>query len=118
MILRALGGFGAALAITVAVEAAAGWLLGLRTGRNQLIVLLINVITNPLMNLAITLAAALGIHLVKAPWDPALLGLEAVVIAAEAALLARACALPARRAIGISFALNIASWLAGALILW
>lgn len=118
MIPQALAGFAAALLLTIVVEAAAAWLLGLRTGQAQLILLLINVITNPLLNLALTLANALGLFTVVSPYDPVLLVLEAIVIATETLLLVQAVKLPRNQALLITLVANTASWLAGALLLW
>ena len=42
------------LALTVAIEAAFAFVSGVRTRRGQLVVLLANLITNPLMNCALT----------------------------------------------------------------
>ena len=46
-----------ALALTVVIEAALALLLGVRTVRGQLIVLLMNVITNPILNAILTVVS-------------------------------------------------------------
>jgi hypothetical protein len=116
--LSALGSLGAALLLTVATEAAVGWLLGLRTRRAQLLLLLINTVTNPLLNLLLGSLAFFGIILVRSPFDPLVIALECVVIAAEAALLRATLRLPIGRSALVSALTNGASWLLGVLILW
>jgi hypothetical protein len=118
MIFNALWALASALLLTIAVEAAVGWLLGLRTFRGQLVLLLINIITNPLLNLAIQTLAHFGIYAMKSPFDPLLIGFECAVIAAEAALLKAALGKTTGRAVALSVAVNLSSWVAGALILW
>lgn len=114
----AILGLFTALALTIAVEAAAGWLLGLRDRHSQVVLLLINVITNPALNLLLAALAYFHIHIVASPFDPALLLMEAVVIVAEAALLRLTLRLSLLRSAAVSAAANAASWLAGALLLW
>jgi hypothetical protein len=118
MILATLWSLASALLLTIAVEAAVGWLLGLRAFHGQLVLLLINVITNPLLNLAIQTLAYFGLYAVKSPFDHLLIGFECVVIVAEAALLKVALGKTAGGAVALSVILNLSSWLAGALILW
>lgn len=114
----ALWGFCAALAITVAVEAAIAWLFGLRTLRKQLILALINVITNLTLNLLINMLAYLNIHAIVSPFDPALIAFELVIVSIEALMLLQALGLPGKNAFLLSLAANAASFLAGVLILW
>lgn len=118
MVLQALWSFASALLLTIAVEAPVAFLLGLRTWHEQAILLLINVITNPLLNLLINALAFSGAYVVKSPFDAVLITLEIIVIAAEALLLKTALRRSLARAAVISLAANTASWLAGALILW
>ena len=68
----ALVGFGEALVMTIVIEAPVAWLAGLRTRHDQLVLLLINCITNPLLNLLLAFLAALQIHRIAAPFDPPL----------------------------------------------
>jgi hypothetical protein len=118
MIFNVIWGLVSALLLTIAVEAPVGWLLGLRTWRGQLVLLLANVITNPLLNLIINMLATFGAYTVKSPFDPLLIALECAVVAVEALLLKVAAGKTAGRAIVISIAANASSWLAGALLLW
>lgn len=115
---EALLSLGRALLLTVAVEAPVAWLCGLRSWRGQGVLLLVNVITNPLLNLTLALAAMAGLHTVRSPFDAALIALECVVVMSEALMLKAALALPTRKAFLISLAANAASYLAGALLLW
>ena len=118
MIFNVLWCLGAALLLTIVVEAPVGWLLGLRTCRGQLVLLLINVITNPLLNLLINALAYFGAYTVKSPFDPLLIVLECAVVAIEAILLKVALGKTAGRAAALSIAANASSWLIGALLLW
>jgi len=118
MIFNVIWGLVAALLLTIVVEAPVGWLLGLRTWHGQLVLLLINVITNPLLNLLINALAYFGAYTVKSPFDPLLIGLECAVIVLEAMLLKVALGKTAGRAAALSIAVNASSWLAGALLLW
>jgi hypothetical protein len=116
--LQVAWGFGSALLLTILIEALVAWLLGLRTGRGQLILLLVNVITNPLLNLIMAGLAFFAVYTIQSPYDPLLIALEVLVVAAEALMLRAALGLSTGKAIMLSTAVNTASWLAGALILW
>lgn len=118
MVLQALWGFASALLLTVAVEAPVSWLLGLRTWREQAVLALVNAVTNPALNLVLTMLAYFGAYTVKSPFDPLLAALEAAVIAVEAGIIRAALGRSLARSAAISAAANAASWLAGALILW
>jgi hypothetical protein len=113
----ALLGLAETLLLTVFVESGVGWLFGLRAWRPQGMLLLVNVITNPLLNLIIKALAAAGLHAVRSPFDPLVAALELIVAAAEAAMLRALLGLKPGRAIALSAAANAASWLAGALLL-
>lgn len=110
--------FGEALLLTVAVEAAVAWLLGLRSWKEQVVLLLVNVITNPSLNLLVNALAFFGVYAVRSPYDPMLLLMEAAVVVGEAATLRLALKKSPARCLLISLAANLASWLTGALILW
>jgi hypothetical protein len=114
--MRALAGLGGALLVTVAAEAGVGWLLGLRTRRAQFVLLLVNAVTNPLLNITVEALAHFGVYSMKSPVDPFLILLECAVVAAEALLLKAALGCSPGRAASVSVACNAASWLAGALI--
>lgn len=113
-----LWGFCAALAITVAVEAATAWLFGLRTWRKQLVLALINVITNLPLNLLINILAFFNIHTVMSPFDPLLIVFELIIVSIEALMLHRVLNLPGKNMVLLSLAANTASFIAGVLILW
>jgi hypothetical protein len=113
----ALLGAGAALLLTALVEAGVGFLFGLRAWRPQAMLLLVNVITNPLLNLLLKALAVTGAYSVRSPLDPLVAALELIVVAAEAAMLAALLGLRPGRALALSAAANAASWLAGFLLL-
>jgi hypothetical protein len=114
----ALQAMGLALLLTAGVEAAVGWLLGLRQWRSQGVLLCINLLTNPLLNLLTAALAYSGAYRIASPFDPLLIALEAGVIAAEAMLLKAALGISTDRAALLSILANTASWLAGAWLFW
>jgi hypothetical protein len=115
---EALLSLGRALLLTVAVEAPAAWLCGLRSWRGQGVLLLVNIITNPTLNLILAALELTGAHAVRSPFDPALMALECVVVIAEALMLKAALTLPPKKAFLIALAANAASYLAGVVALW
>lgn len=102
-----------ALLITLAAEEAAAWLLGLRSRRAAAVVALMNVMTNPVVAFAAALARKL---LPPGPRLALLAGLELGAFAAEALVLHKVLDLPWRRALALSAALNLSSYLMGELI--
>jgi hypothetical protein len=78
--LETIGLFVSALALTIVIETGLAWLLGLRTKRALTTVLLINVVTNPLVNYL--LAVNRYFELIKTEWA-LVLGLEIAVVIAE-----------------------------------
>jgi hypothetical protein len=117
-IVQAILSLGSALLLTILIEAAVAWLIGLRTWRGQLTLLLINVITNPTLNIIINLLAYFHIHAMKSPFDPLLVALELAVTVSEAILLRLALDIPPKKAVVLSIAINTVSYLAGVWILW
>ena len=95
--------------ITVAVECVAGFLLGLRDKKSQLIIVLANVITNPAVVYTVTL-----LHLWVFPWEKAALALlEIAAVGAETLVYRRAFG---KGALKLALLLNAASFAAGILI--
>jgi len=108
MILPALG---AALSLTLAVELPLARAFFVKAGGLGA-VLLANLLTNPALNLLLTLATgALG----RAAYAPALAALECAAVLAEAGVFAALCGIGGKRALWMSLALNAASFAAGLL---
>jgi hypothetical protein len=106
--------FGAeALLLTIVIEGIIAWLFGLRSKRELLTVLLINVITNPLLNYLITVNGYF--HLISQT-TVLVLCLEVVVVFAEWRLLVWVLAQSSRKMLLLSFVMNACSYLAGLLI--
>jgi hypothetical protein len=103
-----------ALLLTVVIEAGVAWLFGLRTTRSQLAVAMINVMTNPLLNLLLLLLAWLGVPVTL----PLVALLEVPVVLAEWGLLVYVFAGTKGRRLALSVAANAASFLSGVLIYW
>ena len=101
-----------ALALTVAIEAAAAFLCGVRTGRGQLVVLLANVITNPLLNAALLLVS---FFLSPSLYYWFLAPLEVAVVLAEGRIY-QTTLRPKLNPYLLSFLLNAASFLLGTAI--
>jgi len=108
------GRFLLALLSTLFVEAGVAWLYGFRSGRSQWMVALVNVITNPALNVFLLLLAWLGVEV--SLW--LVLPLEGVVVLAEWGLLVYALGGPKGRLLALSLAANAASFLAGVLLFW
>ena len=101
-----------ALALTVVIEAAFAFVLGVRTGRGQLIVLLANVITNPLLNAVLTVVS---FYLSPAVYYWFLVPLEVVAVLAEGRIYQTTLRLKLNPYL-LSFLLNAASFLFGTAI--
>jgi hypothetical protein len=109
-----LGRYLLALLLTLVIEGGIAWLFGFRTGRFQLVVAMINVITNPALNVLLLLLAWLGVNVTLLLIIP----LEIVVVAVEWGLLVYAFDAPKGRLLFLSLAANAASFLAGVLLFW
>jgi membrane-bound ClpP family serine protease len=109
-----LGRFLLALLLTLAIEGCVAWLFGFRRRRSQLAVAMINVITNPVLNLLLLVLAYLGLDVTL--W--LIFPLEVVVVAAEWGLLVYAFGDPKGRLFVLSLLANAASFLAGILLFW
>lgn len=98
-----------ALALTVVIEAVFAYVCGVRTGHGQLIVLLSNVITNPLLNAVLTLVS---FYLSLALYYWFLVPLEIVVVLAEGRIY-QTTLRPKLQPYLLSFLLNAASFFLG-----
>ena len=101
-----------ALVLTVVIEAALAFLLGVRTGRGQLVVLLANVITNPLLNAVLTVVS---FYLSPTLYYWFLVPLEILVVFTEGRIY-QTTLLPKRNPYLLSFLLNAASFFLGMVI--
>jgi hypothetical protein len=102
------------LLLTLAIECGVALLLGYRKYQYLLTVLMINKITNPILNYALLGLSYLGIEatLVRVSL------LEIVVVIAEWRLLVYGFGSSSRRLLIFSILANAASFLAGVLIFW
>lgn len=108
--------FGWSLAITLAVELAVAFLLGVRTGKGMLLVALVNLLTNPPAVLCNWLCM---LYLADYRRIPVQLVIEAAVVTAEALIycsFARDRVWPVRRPVLLSLTANGCSWLLGLLL--
>jgi len=71
------------LGLTLVFESGTAWLLGMRKGKDFLLLLLVNVFTNPLLGLILDLY---WLHMGVMPGLWLILPMEALVVAAEGAL--------------------------------
>jgi uncharacterized membrane protein len=99
--------------------AVARFALGMRTRRQLGTVALVNVVTNPLLNVSLALAMALTrtSALSELPALVSLAALELTVIVVEWRVFAWALRMPAWRALTLSLAINAASLAAGLVVL-
>ena len=98
--------------ITVAVELAVGWLLGLRDRRSLVIIFLVNVVTNPVVVFLLNVEYLYGLPVGRIPLT---LFLEVSAVIVEA-LLYRISLKTERNPFLIALILNFASYGAGILI--
>ena len=102
-----------ALFLTIAIEVGIAWLFRLRSKKELGTVILINVITNPLLNYLILINSYF--HLVKQT-GVLTLALEVCVVFAEWRLLLWVLRLGVKRMLVLSLIMNTCSYLAGLLI--
>lgn len=102
-----------ALVLTVLIEAALAFLLGVRTRYGQGIVLLVNVITNPLLNAVLTVVS---FYISQAAYYWFLVPLEFLVVIAEGRIYKSMLQIKMNPYL-LSFLLNLGSWLIGSGIL-
>lgn len=108
------GRFLLALLLTLAIEGGVAWLFGFRTRQSQLAVAMINVITNPALNVFLLVLAWLGVKVTLL----LILPLEVLVVLAEWRLLVYVFGDPKGRFFVLSLLANAASFLAGVLLFW
>ena len=101
-----------ALALTVVIEAVFAFVFGVRTKYGQLVVLLANFITNPLLNAVLTVVS---FYISPAVYYWFLVPLEIVVVLAEGRIY-RTMLHPKINPYLLSFILNAASYFGGAAI--
>jgi hypothetical protein len=105
--------FAIALILTMAIEVGIAWLFRLRSKKELLTVILINVITNPLLNYLILLNS--HFHLIDQT-NVIILALEVCVCLAEWRLLLWALRQGAKKMLVLSLTMNACSYAAGLLI--
>ena len=98
-----------ALVLTVVIEAVFAFLYGVRTKYGQLIVLLANVITNPLLNAILTVVS---FYLSPALYYYFLVPLEIIVVLAEGRIY-KEILQPEMNPYFFSFLLNVCSYVIG-----
>jgi hypothetical protein len=103
-----------ALLLTLVIEGGVAWLFGFRKGPSQLVVALINVITNPALNILLLVLAWLGMNVTL--W--LVLPLEILVVLAEWGLLVYAFGSSKGKLFILSLVANAASFLAGVVLFW
>ncbi len=103
--------FGFSLALTLGIELAAAFICGVRSRRGILLVVLVNILTNPLV---VMLYWRIRFYLPELPRVPVQVGLEAAVIVVEA-LVYRSFSRNAKwripRPVLLSVTANLCSWL-------
>jgi hypothetical protein len=104
---------GEALILTIVIEIIIAWLFMLRSKTELWALILINVITNPLLNY---LMAVNGYFHLISQTTALILFLEAVVVLVEWRLLVWVLRQEKKKMLVLSFVMNAASYLAGLLI--
>ena len=102
-----------ALILTIAIEVSIAWLFGLRSKTELWAVVLINVITNPLLNYFIMVNG--NFHLISQT-NALVLCLEAVIVLVEWRLLVWVLRQGVKKMLLLSFVMNTCSYLVGLLI--
>lgn len=106
MAIKLLEMFGISLALTLVIEFAVGWCLGMRSGRQILLVVLVNILTNP---------AAVLLHWLGIPQIP----IEITVVLVEAVvywLFSKDGSWNIRNPVLMAVICNAVSWTGGILI--
>ena len=98
-----------ALVLTILIECAVAWLLGVRTKRDQTTVVLVNLLTNPLV---VSLGAATSLWLGFKAVRPVTLALEVLVVVVEGAVYRKTLTTD-RNPYAVSLICNLASFLIG-----
>lgn len=102
------------LALTVLIEAVFAFIFGVRSMYGQLVVLLANVITNPLMNGILTVVS---FYLSPSYYYIFLIVLEIIVVAAEGLIYKKTELLIKQNPFILSLLLNVCSYFIGTIIL-
>lgn len=113
-IIQVLIPMGYALLLTILIEEAVAVFFFGKKWIGYLLVLLVNVVTNPIINL---LYLWLNEYLYIAPYSPIMILLELTVVPAEYMLLAHGLNSSRRRWLVLSFLMNSASYITGLVIL-
>jgi hypothetical protein len=109
-----LGLFILALVLTILIEAGVAWLFGLRKKRELTVIILVNVITNPLLNYLVLVNAFFHYFI-----QPQILSgvLEVLVVLAEWRILVWALSRGAGKMLLLSLVMNAFSFLAGLFVI-
>ena len=111
---RIVSGLVTALVLTAVIEAACGFIIGIRSRRGQLVILLANLITNPLLNCILILVS---FYISPSLFYYCLVPLEIIVILAEGAIY-RSILRPRMQPFLLSAVLNSCSLFLGTGILY
>ena len=101
-----------ALALTILIECAAGWMLGVRDRRGQGVIVLANLMTNPLV---VSLGAAVQLFAGREYLAPVTIAMEIIAVIAEGFVYSRHLTSKTDPYI-LSLACNLSSYLIGAVI--
>jgi hypothetical protein len=111
---RTAAGLAVPLGVTIAVELAVAAVLGLRSRRQLALVAWMNVLTNPLLVYAYSVVLLVSGSRPSATVPVLVLAvLEIAVVVTEWGLMRWALALPSRRALWLSVAMNASSFAVG-----
>lgn len=99
-----------ALALTILIEAAAGWIMGVRDRHGQSVIVLVNLMTNPLV---VSLGAAVQFFAGREYLAPVTIVMEIMVVIAEGFIYSRYLDAKVNPYI-LSLACNLSSYLIGA----
>ena len=102
-----------ALVLTIIIESAVAWLFGLRSRRELLTIVLINVITNPLLNYLIAVNNSFSLI---SQTNILIWCLEVIVVFTEWRLLVWVLRQNSKKMLLLSFVMNACSYGAGLLI--
>ena len=102
-----------ALILTIAVELTVAWLFGLRSKKELLTIVLVNVITNPLLNYLLMVNSHFRLI---SQTKVLMLFLEAGIVIVEWRLLVWALAQKANKMLALSAVMNASSFIAGLLL--
>lgn len=101
-----------ALALTMIIECAAGWVMGVRDSQGQRIIVLVNLLTNPLV---VSLGAAVMFFIGRQYLAPFTIAMEILVVIIEGMVYKRHLTLKINPFV-LSLICNLSSYLIGSLI--